>query len=352
MRYFLYMVLVVFLLGCAEGNGTQDIDTVSALGDKSEFVEECIPNTIVGSYNSRYTTTDVSLDGTNLVLAHANGIDILDITNKSEPTLQGSMTIQDSITKAKIRGKLVFAYLANEKLNDLSIKVINISNVANPTEVSTIPVRVVYEDIHVDGDYIHFGGEINATTGRYYIYDVSDQFNPVEAASLDLSVLGDPNTFYLALRSFVQQGNLLYAQNYNALSINNIYVIDITDRQNPVELSDIASGQYYLCMNGEHIFAGGDGQLKSYYLAQPDYIYSAGETNATEDYHHITSIDDTVYSFGKLSGEISMTDFSDLNASVSLEEKIYVHDNGNMVNDGRYLYVADGAGLKIIDTCQ
>jgi len=355
MRHYLYLLTLIFILGCSEGPGTQDLDTITPLGilETNTTTEECIPNTVVGTYHSNYTTTDLSFDGNKLVLAHTNGIDIVDITNRHEPIFLGSMSLQDSIDKAKIKGDLVFAYLSDIVLSGLSIKVINISNVENPTTVSTIAYDVVYGDIHVESDFIHFGGEVNASKGRYYIYDISDQFNPHEAAVLDLSVLGDSNTFNLALGSFVQKENLLYAQSNYLGSVNNIYVIDITERSSPVEVKTIGSEMSYLTSNNSHIFAGGEKKLKSYTIDSQTYLTEENNTvEGPDNYNHITAIGNNVYSFGRLNGEISITDFSDITAPTQEEEKIYVHASGNMVSDERYLYIADGAGLKIIDTCQ
>ncbi len=356
MKYFLYLLTITFVLGCSEGSGTQDLNSVTPLGavdTNTTTTEECTPNSIVGTYRSSYTTTDVSFDGNKLVLAHTNGIDILDITDKHEPVFLGSMTLQDDVNKAKIKGSLVFAYLANVALNDLSIKVINISNVKNPTIVSTIAYDILYGDIHVESNFIHFGGEVNASKGRYYIYDFSDQFDPQEAAVLDLSILGDPNTFNLALGSFVQKENHLYAQSNYPGSVNNIYVIDITDRTTPVERFNISSVMSYLTGSDTHIFAGGKDRLKGYTIDSQAYLVEANNTTAgSEEYNHITAIGNNVYSFGRLNGEISITDFSNITTPILTEEKIYVHTGENMVSDERYLYVADGAGLKIIDTCR
>ena len=348
MRYFLYVTVMMFLLGCSDGTGTQDINTISALGEKNEVVEECTPNVVVGSY-FRDSTTDVSIDGNKAVIAHSNGIDIIDITDKHDPVLLGSMVIQGAINKAKIKGNLVFTYYANEAIGNLSMKVINISNVSNPMTVATIPYDIIFQDAYIESNFIHFGGEINGSISRYYSYDFSDQFNPVIAASLDLNSSADLNTTPVALGSFVQEGDMLYAQSVQS----SLYVIDIADRNNPVELISLLTGASYLAKNGNTIFAGGEKQLKSYYIDMPDYLYEAGKIeNNTTDFLHIANVGSNVYSFGKLDGEISISDFSDIFFPIETDEKAYVYASENMVSDDRYLYVADNLGLKIIDTCR
>ncbi len=355
MRYLFYTALISILLGCSEGSGEQDINTISPLGENietPEVLEKCIPNAIVGTYFSNSSSSDVSIDGDTLVLAYSNGIDIIDITDKSSPQFKGTMQLNSSINKAKIKGDLVFTYLSDQASPSQQLNVINIANIDNPSIVSNIDYFIIFQDIFIESNYIHFGADLNESKGRYYIYDFSDPFELTQSSAIDLSAIGDPGVFNLSLGSFVKEDNLLYAQSYFEGSSTGLYLLDISDREAPIEVNSTISDKRYLTHSSSTLYAGGDDQLDIYDINSAPIIKSLGSSaDKVSDYYSIALVGDTLYSFGKLTGEISLTDVSNRAAPKLQDEKIYVHESSAMVSDSRYLYVADGAGLKIIDTC-
>jgi hypothetical protein len=179
--------------------------------------------------------------------ASQNGFIIVDISDPANPFVKGRCS-----TGAKARAVVLsgnYAYVACQYqflwVKDLVLDIIDISNPASPTRLSSATNTTGWgEDIDVYGKY----AVVAADSGGLHIYDMSDTSGPVWVANFDTREDTEGVTVY---------GNYAYVP----IGTDGLQVVDISDPADPVEVAfqqtghdaeDAAiSGNYLYLADGE-----------------------------------------------------------------------------------------------------
>ena len=166
-----------------------------------------------------------------------NDLRLIDVSNVSSPSLISQMNTT-RLGGLSARGSYV--YTTNHNRFDI----INVSNEAGPYVMSGIDYgRPLLGGVRVRGDYayLYWNGIVE---GGIYVIDVSDPTNPVEVGSYlgecatDMCLLGD------------------YA--FYTTSGNGFMTIDISNPTNPVSVAQTNMYGYELCVtgNGRYVYVG------------------------------------------------------------------------------------------------
>lgn len=345
MQKSLFLILSIFMIcgfnGCDGGTGSGTV---------------CTSNTIVGIYNTGEAALDVSVEGNRTVLALGSaGIGVFDTTDKNRPLLVSRLYQSAYVYSARIHDTYIYAYLKKDTDGMYYLRIIDISDLTHPvTRYDMLMDKIetnIYEMksnwIAFEGEYVHLLGQINAEGGDYHILDVSDKTNPLLLSSTDID--GFCGTLS-AVNELVIRDELAYIGSYKGLDI-----IDFSDRNNPVSLSDIQTpvGCYYKSfeLSGDLLYSAGRSEFYSFDVADPENPAYISSISSAMKYILVSEINGTAYSLG-INGEISILDVSDPNRLIDTDKDINVNTiSYRIVDDTGYLYVADYAGLKIIDTC-
>ena len=314
----------------------------------------CTSNTIVGTYNTNEIAQDVSVDGDMAVVPQGSaGIALFDITQRNRPVLLSRLYQYAEVYSARVHDNHIYAYLKKNADAKYYLRIIDISDLNSPVMTAEINFDEIKTNISAmksnwiafDGDYIHLLGRISGVIGNYHIVDLSDKKNPVIESSMDIN--GFCGTISV-VNELVIRDDLAYIGSYKGLDI-----IDFSDRNNPVSVSQTLSGCSYKSfdMNGDILYSSGGSNLSTFDIADPNSPTLLHSITTPTKYILVSEVNGTAYTLG-INGEISIVDVSDPSALEDTDDDIYVSSLGyRIVDDKGYLYVADDEGLKIIDTC-
>jgi len=346
MKNFIFMILFsVFMLGLTACSG-------GSSGDGT--VSICTSNSIVGTFNTDEATLDVSIDGNTTVVAlGSRGVGIFDTSRKNRPELLIKLDQDAIVYSAKVHDNHMYMYLKSD--STYYLRIVDISDVFNPKKKSDIPfvnisitTKLIKSNwIEFEGDFIHLVGTITAVTGNYHIIDVSDKADPVIESSMTIEEgCGGVNGIINEIKI---KDDLAYIGSYKGID-----VIDFSDRENPDLVSETLSGCTYKSfdMSGDVLYSAVGYSLYSYDIAKATELPGLGNiTSTSTKYILVSEINGTAYTLG-LNGEISISDVSKPDDMKDTSQDIFVNPNAyRIVDDNGYIYVADEAGLKIIDTC-
>ncbi len=348
MQKFLFLVLSTLMMfgfsacdGGSDGTGTGTV---------------CTSNTIVGTYTTGKAALDVSVEGDRAVIAlGSSGIGVFDVTERNRPRLISTLFQSAQVYSARIHDKYIYAYLKKDADEKYYLRIIDISDLDHPVTRYDMPMDKVETNINTmkskwiafEGDYVHLLGQISGEGGDYHILDVSDKSNPLLLSSMDIDGLCG---LLSVVNELVIRDDLAYIGSYKGLDI-----IDFSDRSNPVSLTDMQTpvGCYYKSfeLNDDVLYIAGGLSLYTYDIADPENPSYISAIGSSMKYILVSEINATAYTLG-LNGEISIVDVTDPDRLVDTDKDIYVNPiSYRIVDDRGYVYVADEAGLKIIDTC-
>ncbi|MEE8452755.1 MAG: CARDB domain-containing protein [Thermoguttaceae bacterium] len=146
---------------------------------------------LAGGYAEPWGLEDIVLAGSVASMVTGDRLELIDVSEPSVPRSVGSYTAAADIDKVVASGQYV---LLGEYLNSsysAQIEVVDVSDPANPVHVVTHDMSGLgyVFDYLVDGDFFYvLGGQSysSAGTGSLYVMDVSDPMNPVELSTTDL----------------------------------------------------------------------------------------------------------------------------------------------------------------------
>lgn len=291
----------------------------------------------------------------NIVYTASGGIlQILDISNPSDPQLIGQVSTNGIISDVAKEGNYV--YLAAE---DSGLKILDVSNLADPIQVGELllprpAIRLIVNNQTVfiaEGEYDY--GTV-WTCGGLRIVDVTNPFNPQQLGTYAFS---SPRCF------IAQKGDYIYMLNtwYETL------IIDVSDLSNPTLAGtpNARFGNSYLSGNLLYVASIGGG-LQIYDVTNPISLNLLGESLFPGGAEDVTVVGNYAYVTNagynnqyRLS-QISIYDVSDpMNPlEVGIYESssnVYMISNFNntiIVSEDVYYSVSgseEGNGLRILD---
>ncbi|MBL7046631.1 MAG: PKD domain-containing protein [Candidatus Marinimicrobia bacterium] len=176
--------------------------------------------TQVGGYEivqDWYTPADIDVWGNYAYQLSSNELRVFDISNLTNPTQVSTVLggINMDISSS-------YAYLTTSGPSQL--KVLSLSYPSSPVEVASIDVVGYPSDIHVEGDYAHLA----QWQAGVHIVDISTPSSPTEAGVFDT---------HTNLRDVHVSGNNAYLEmDNNGDPPAGVQVLDISDPSGPVEI--------------------------------------------------------------------------------------------------------------------
>ena len=244
--------------------------------------------TLVGTYDTN-SASGVYVSGRFAYVGDAAfGLQIIDISNPSSPTLAGTYDTSGSASQVYVSGK--YAYVAD---GASGLQIIDISNPSSPTLVGTFGSVLSISGVYVFGKYAYLADD----TSGLQIIDISNPSTPTLA--------GTYNTGGFSKRVYVS-GKYAYV----ADSFSGLQIIDVSNPSTPT-----LAGTYNTSGNAWSVYISGK------------YAYVADGAPGL----HIIDI-----------------------SNPSSPTLVGTYDTSGTANgiyiSGKYAYVADGAsGLQIID---
>lgn len=241
----------------------------------------------VGSYDTPHHAVDVFVSGDYAYVADVwSGLQIINISNPSNPTLAGSYDTPYQAVRVFVSGN--YAYLGD---GDSGLLIINISNHSNPTLVGSYDTPSYARDVFVSGNYAY----VADSDSGLYIINISNPSNPTLAGSYDTPGFA---------KSVFVSGNYAYVADRDS----GLHIINISNPSNPT-----LAGSYDTPGYAWGVFVSGN------------YAYIADGSSGL----HIINI--------------SVSSNPTLAASYDTPEHAW-----NVFVSGNYAYVADGSSDLLI----
>lgn len=179
----------------------------------------------VFNYDTPDRATFIEISNDKLYLSDRFGLLIFDISIPQVPVLLGSYDPPNEIERIQVIDNIAYAAVYYS-----GVLVLDVSNVANPEEISFVNSGFAIWTVAKYGDYIFAGGEASGLI----VYDASNISNLVEIATYDLPDTLEPLTTQdqPPLKMQVHGTQLFVADGQSGLQ-----VLDISDPSSPV-LSD------------------------------------------------------------------------------------------------------------------
>jgi hypothetical protein len=211
-------------------------DNSCLLSDKIYTFDRSVPSNpqILGDYGPFGSALTVFVDG-NYAYVDAGGLRIMDISDPARQVLVASYQIPAEINDIFVSDN--FAYLSS----DSGLTILDVSNPASPFQAANLTMAA--NDIFVSGEYCYV-----VQNGSFTILDISNPFMPSDVGGL---------------RGFSSNAESYIVGNYAFVADNNLKVIDIVNRTNPVLRvnRDIAYEGYDIAILGNYAYVSAGGLL-------------------------------------------------------------------------------------------
>ncbi len=264
-----------------------------------------------------------------------NGLFILDISNRFEVTLTGSLNIQSG--KIAVGGN--YAYIAG----DSSLQIIDISDPANPAIAGSCLTPDMGGAISLSGNFVY-------TTGNdLLIIDIDDPANPVLVQSYDTP--GSAGGVFIS----ADYAYVCWADQPDF----GLEIIDVSDPRNPE-----FAGRYYLSIYATDVFVSGiyaylaDDDLQIIDISEPSNPVFISSRYTRDDTRYVSVSGDYAYAMSMAwsddreygMGGIEIIDVSIPSNPITIGDFSPAGTSSRVCIDDIYAYVADGyAGLQIVD---
>ena len=221
----------------------------------------------------------VQVQGNYAFIGNGAMLQVLDISNPSNPKPVGQLLTSGPISNVVISGN--YAYTLRP------FRIIDISNPTNPILISTLQLKSPPNTITIQGNYAYVGD----ISGQIFIIDISNSSQPnIVNSPWSLSTSGQ-NVEAIAI-----SGTYLYAISYDGASID---VFDITNPSSPVHDTSytfIGAGGA-LTINGHHLYLGNSfsPQFQVYDISNPKNLKYVNGIDLSALPLGITVIDTLVY---------------------------------------------------------
>ncbi|MCK4733572.1 MAG: hypothetical protein KAT65_14055 [Methanophagales archaeon] len=194
---------------------------------------------LVGQYDTSGGALDVAVADNYAYIADGiGGLCIVDVSDPSEPTLEGLYSTGEMMQSITVHGD--YAYIGagfNFAYSGAGSKggfyIFDISKPSNPTKIGEI-INITVNDVAVSGNYAYLT-VVNSTPDSsvycsLYVVDISDPSNPTKIGECDD---GGTRVFVLGNYAYVTLSSL------SSTSVN-MYIIDINDPSNLIKVGCIA----------------------------------------------------------------------------------------------------------------
>lgn len=133
---------------------------------------------LIGNYNTPDCAMAVFITNNYAYVADDDGgLQIINISNPSNPTLTGNYDTLNSAWDVFVAGS--YAYVADGGIHGYGLKIINVSNPSSPTSTGTYNTPGSAEEVLVSGSYAylaHYSTEYGQS--GFYVIDISNPANP------------------------------------------------------------------------------------------------------------------------------------------------------------------------------
>ena len=184
------------------------------------------PPTVLASYPAPYSTSDVALLDTFLLVPSGDALQLLDISVPASPRSVATFRPGAEVRSVTSAGR--YAYVVT---TDSSLRVVDLTDPTQPTQVGATriegagylsPVAITHGNAF--GTFI-FGHYTNST-----VIDVSDPAHPVQRTGVSSSL-------YTTDEAFAPQDDLLYVANQGLIGFGSLGVVSIANSSAPTLLS-------------------------------------------------------------------------------------------------------------------
>jgi hypothetical protein len=223
----------------------------------------------IGNYSAPGEVDAVVTTGSHAYLAagyavpDSDGLWTINVSNRNNPVVTGYYEVLESRILA-VDGNYAYmlvSYYANMKFNNY-LHVVNISNPAQPTGVSSYPLPT---------DEAAF--DLDASNGYVYVaqterLEVVDMRNPTAPVTTD--VITATNAIY----------DVAVSDSYAYVSDGSLRVFDLGDPAHPVEIGFLPLSGYVstLAVSGQHVYIAGGTGLYVVDISDPAHPTEAGST--------------------------------------------------------------------------
>lgn len=225
----------------------------------------------VGTFlaNGGSVVTDVFVVGKYAYTISSDALYVVDISDPATPTSVSSLAVGSGFHQIVVQGK--YAYIADDTAGS---KIIDISDPTRPVVISTIPALGTHYGIDVSGRYAY----ITERTDGIRIYDISNPASPVLQSSLE--TMG--NAFGIQVA-----GKYAYVNDQDSF-----LVIDVSSSTRPVNVAtSTISGGSYLAVAGKYAYVAVASGLSIFDLQGADISTAHIGSLWTNDIFVLDSID-------------------------------------------------------------
>lgn len=290
---------------------------------------------VLGTYKTSGSADEIFIAGNNAyVVGYHSGLQIIDVSNSSSPSLVGSYTPPGIASDVVVSGN--YAYIVDRKDDHADIgsgwmHIIDISMPSSPVLVGTYNITGKPAGIAISGNYAYVA--VSTSPGGLLIIDISNVASPTLVSTATNTDMID-----VAI-----SGNYAYIID----SVANMDIIDITSPSSPLFVSSTDLGApLRISISGKYAYVGTQDGLKiidisnpinpalKYSEKYPDSVYSVG----------IFILGENAYVAGT-----SVRVFNTSNPSAATLIGEQKSGSFDVVVSGGYVYVAAGVGgLHII----
>jgi len=184
----------------------------------------------------------------NLVfIGNGNGLYVVDVSNRAMPTVLSSLTLGAGVGDIVVSGNYAYAVVSTNGHG--VVQVIDVTDPANPQAVAEAPTNPSngYLALAVSGSRLYVG-EMLQFSGNIRVFDISNPAAPVARGVV--ATQGGSG-------SMVASGNWVF-HTYQYADVGWIQAVDVSDPENPVALTPLGGtppGQ--LAISGNYLFKNG-----------------------------------------------------------------------------------------------
>jgi len=253
-------------------------------------------------------------------------VSVFDVSDPANPTEMSTIDTPGSAVGIALSGN--YAFVADDTGG---LRVLDISNPAAPPEVGSETTSANVTDVAVQDNYAYISGEV-----ALLILDVATPSTPVVVGSYDLT----GNSMAVAV-----QGNHAYL-------VHDIHLLsfDVSDKTTPVYLDGgLVDGGNNVALSGDHAFVPGQSGMRIFDISDPAQVTHVGTASGLHGFD--VSLEGNLAYVAYGLGGYDVRDVTD----VASPTVVFDGDNGwkeskAVAFAGDYAYVASTEGLlKIVD---
>jgi hypothetical protein len=292
---------------------------------------------LMGSYDTPGSTSGVSVSGGYAFLGQStDGLVITDVSNPSAVQVAGQLG-----GGAAGESLLIGDHLYVTDWDSPALRVLDVSDVANPVEVGAVPDFTAV-DLATDGVHL-YATRFWVDTQLYYlhVFDLTDPASPLELSTIPVS--------HHVLELEYANGHLFAPEFYDT----GVHIINVSDPYAPFE------DAFYPVDWGEDVWIQGNyAYVTSFHqgllvldIGDPANPTLAGSFHEVFQFDSVAVAGDLAFITTGTTGEqhLRLYDVSDLGNIYELDRIRLPGDAWDLTAQGNYAYVADGiAGLQVV----